>query len=135
MPVAGSMRAAKGSRVSVGGTPLTKSEWDVTYRGDDLDTTNFESGGVEQGLIGVLGADWNAGGDWDAARPAFGVIPGMYPREDLANLQLYTNVSDGHAWAFPLARVISARNGAQVRQKVTLSGSGKGQGNFSLPGV
>lgn len=131
--MAGKQRSAKGSRISVGNVNLNLAEWDATHRGDDLDTTNFESGGVEQGTIGIEVVEYDLKGDWDAGRNPFDSPPGLYPRDDLLTVRLYENVSDNCFWAFPTSRVISARNSAQIRGKVVFEASCKSNGTFTKP--
>lgn len=132
----GYQRSGKNSRVVVGGTTLNQSRFDVTLNGDDLDTTNFESGGYGEGILGIQECDASFGGDWDAGDnpiDANGDPPGLYPRDDLADLQLYQNVTDATYWDFGYFRIRSARNGSEVRGKVSFECSGKSQGIFVLP--
>jgi hypothetical protein len=133
MAVAGKQRSGKNARVTVGGTALKHAEWEAENKADDLDTTNFESGGVEQGTTGIEVVDVSAKGDWDAGGNFQDSPPGIYPRDDLSTVKFYTNVTDNVFWAFPLLRVLSARNGAQVRGKVSFEWSGKSQSSFTRP--
>ncbi len=135
MAVVGAMRSGKGSRIQVSGTALTLARWNVTRRGDDLDTTNFESDGEDQGTIGVEAADWTMSGLWDADQNRFIDPPGLYPRDNLDGLRFYENTNDGIGWNIPIARVLSASNGAEVRGLVTFEANGKSNGGAGLPGV
>jgi hypothetical protein len=126
-------RSAKGSRISIGGTALQKSGWEVTDQADDLDTTTFESGGVYQNTVGIEKADWSLRGLWDAGANAYDNPPGLYPRDNLSTLNFYENVSDNIFWSFPTATVLSSRNGAEVRQLVTFESAGTNNGSFSRP--
>lgn len=126
-------RAGKNSRVSVNSTTLYMDSWSVTEQGDDLDATTFESGGAEEGIIGIFSVQWSFSGSWDAGRNSYDDPPGLYPRNDLSALRLYENLSDNIGWYFSTARVLSSRNGAQVRQKVTFEASGKNQGTYTRP--
>lgn len=128
MAAVGSMRAGKNSRVTIASTNLRFANWRVTVRGDDLDTTNFESSGAEQGTIGVTVAEWNTGGDWDAGINPYDAPPGLYPRDDLGAVRFYENVTDNIFHSYLTNRVISAENGAEVKGKVTFSATGKSQG-------
>jgi hypothetical protein len=144
----GYQRAAKLSRVLVNTTPLTFASWEAVLNGDDLNTTNFESyytpttnsspNTFDEGILGVIGADLRFGGDWDAHFVPVGNPPGLYPRDDLTNLQFYTARVPGTqapeaAWAFGYARLRSATNGGTVKDKVTFQCSGKNQGYFAYP--
>lgn len=131
----GLFRAGKNSRVQIEAENLNKAKWDVNLHGDDIDTTNFESGGVDQGLIGIVGAEWNVGGLWDASLNNLVDPPGLYPRDNLGTVNLYANLIDDIFWSFPENRVLSSKNGAEVRQAVTFESSGKTNGGpFALPG-
>lgn len=133
MSISGKARSAKGSRAAVGSTILNYSEWTTDLKGDDLDTTNFESLGFDQGIVGIIGCDWTLKGPWDAGRNAYDDPPGLYPRPDLANVTLYYNVADNVLWTFPLSRVLSAKVNAPVRGLVDFAVDCKSQGTFSLP--
>lgn len=130
----GHFRAAKNARVIIEATTLKKSVWDLTLRGDDLDTTTFESSGVEQGTIGIVGIDWSCGANWDAQANNLTDPPGLYPRDDLGDVKLYENTTDNTFWDLPQNRVLSSKNGAEVRGLVTFSSECKLNGpGYSLP--
>lgn len=112
----------------VGGTQLAFAKWDVNFAVKDLDTTNFESNGFGEGISGIEQADLSFGGDWDAGQNPMDNPPGIYPRDDLANLDFYENVTDNVFWNFPYARLRSCKNGASVDGKVTYEASGMSQG-------
>lgn len=132
MAAVGHFRAAKGSRASVEGVVLRKSTWEVTYRGDDLDTTTFESAGFDQGTIGIVGIDWSLGANWDAQANNLDDPPGLFPRDNLGPVILFENVSDNVFWNIGQSRVISSKNGAEVRGLVTFSTEGKSNGTGIL---
>lgn len=129
----GFQRSMKDSQVNVGSTSLAFAQWDVTYTGDDLDTGNFESGGLNEGILGFEGCDWNCGGDWDAGTNPYDDPPGFYPRDDLTDLGFVENTTDDVGWLFDYARVRSSNNGGDVKGKVTFKASGKSQGTFTVP--
>lgn len=134
MAVVGKFRAAKNSRVKVNGTNLNKSVWDLTLKGDDLDTTTFESGGWEQGTIGINSIDFSYGANWDAGANNLDNPPGLYPRDDGPDHKFYENTTDNVFWDLPLVRILSAKNGAEVRGLVSFSTEGKMNGTgASLP--
>lgn len=128
MGVVGHQRAGKNSRVQVVATNLRMANWRTTARGDDLDTTNMESSGHEQGTIGTDVEEWELGGDWDAQQNAFDSPPGLFPRDDLGAIKFYLNVSDNVFHSLATNRVLSSENGAEVKGKVTFRSSGKSQG-------
>ena len=129
----GKQRAGKGSRVAVGTNRLADSKWTANGVGDDLDTNNFESAGYDEGILGFVGVEIAFGGNWDAGFNAFDDPPGVYPRDDLQNLQFFTNVLDNVGWLFPYARLRSANTGAEAKGLVTFDASGKSQGPFVQP--
>jgi|SRR6516164_4294916 hypothetical protein len=133
MSISGKARSAKGARAVVGSTILNYSEWNVELKGDDLDTTNFESQGFEQGIIGIIGCNWSLKAPWDAAQNGYDDPPGFYPRPDLVNFKVFTNVADNVFWLFPLSRVLSAKLNAPVRALVDWNVDGRSNGTFSLP--
>ena len=135
MASGGLFRSGKNAAVSVEDVILRKSKWDVDLKGDDLDTTNFESAGVDEGIIGIAGVDWNVGGLWDSNGIQLSDPPGLFPRDDLGAVLLYINTTDAFFWNFPANRVLSSKNGAEVRQAVTFESSGKINGGpFYMPG-
>jgi hypothetical protein len=134
MAAVGHQRAGKNARAQVGGTNLRANTWRNTYRGDDLETTNFESQGAEQGTIGTTVNEWSIGADWDAQQNSLDNPPGLYPRDDLLNVKLFENVGDNVLWFIPVNRVISAENGAEVKRLVTFNANGKSQGGgYTVP--
>ena len=126
-------RAGKNSRIQIGVSNLRYAEWEVNDQGDDIDGTNFESGGFTEGLVGSNEATWTLRGQWDANLNPYENPPGLVPRPDLGGLKFYENVTDAMMWDFELARVLSSRNGAVVRQSVTFEASGKNQGSYTRP--
>lgn len=136
----GKQRAGKTARVLVGGTALTYSSWDITFEGDDLETTNFESWNTpaqqtyKEGILGPIEcSSVRFGGDWDAGTNPFGSPPGLYPRDDLASVSMYESRLDATFWSFQYIRVRSANNSAKVGDKVLFDVSGKSQGPFTFP--
>jgi hypothetical protein len=145
----GKQRAGKTARVLVGGPTghaLTYASWNIPFSGDDFVTTNFESYNVarghtfHEGILGPLTVN-NAtfGGDWDAGDNPLGSTPGLYPRDDLADLSMITSRLDYAAsasnalWQFAYFRVRSATNSARVGDKVTFESGGSSQGPFVWP--
>lgn len=133
-------RAGKNSRVQVNGTNMTSTRWSTTLRADDLDTTNFENVSInlqgaqavaESGLIGVQGLDWEIGTLWDAGQNPMSDPPGLYMRDDGANMKLFTNVADNKYWYLPTWRCFNSRSETTARGLVMFSASGKAQADVS----
>jgi len=131
MPILG--RAGKNSRIIVAGATLNLNEYSADERADDLDLTNFESGGVEEGTDGIHVVEFSVKGSWDGGRNPYGDPPGIYPRDNLAGVFLYINVADNVKWSLPKVRILSARNSSAVRQLVNFEASGKSNGPYTRP--
>jgi hypothetical protein len=146
----GYQRSGRNSRIAIGsnsaGTSLALAKWEVTWDTGDQDTTNFTSQQANnhmatEGIYDVDEFPWSMDGDWDAnnifcnniTSPAS--FPGIFPRDDLANLYFIINTNDSPTpyWLYPYARVRSAKNGTAVKEKVSFSASGKNQGLVTVP--
>jgi hypothetical protein len=127
----GKQRAGKGSRAQFNGTNLQNTDWNLNIEGDDLDTSHFESAGNEQGTIGFTVAKWDTKGNWNAGGNLYDT-PGIFPRDDMANVKFYENVTDNVGHTLPVARVLAAQNGAQAKQFVTFGASGKSNGSYTI---
>lgn len=133
MAVVGTFRSGKDARVQVDGANLNLGNWDYTHHADDLDNVNFESNGLDQGIIGVEGADANFDGFFDHGVNPADDPPGVYPRDDLPNVNLYTNVDDDLYCSLPLARCLSIKINTAVRDQVKFAATCKSQAEFSDP--
>jgi hypothetical protein len=138
----GTQRAAKTSRVQLGsgGAFLTFASFDVRVIGADLPTTNFESYNVPraetfaEGIQGILSCDFSFGGAWDAGTKPTNNPPGLYPRDDLPNVNLITSRIDGTAWGFTYARIRGTTQGSTVEGLVLFNvNDAKNQGPFTYP--
>lgn len=142
----GNQRASKASRIQANGVLLTYASWDVSIEGEDAPTTNFQSyvnadaESYSEGLHGPLEAKLRFGGDWDAAANPVdkNAAPGLYPRDDLANLLFVTSRIDLIQWSFRYARIRQSHNSANVRgggsgQNVAFDVSGMNQGSWTWP--
>lgn len=126
-------RAGKGGRTTVSSTTMTNSEWSCTHQGDNLDTTNFESNGFQEGIIGIQRLDWSVKATWNAAQNPMDDPPGLYPRDDGSSMYLYTNRTDAKSFSMPLFRCVSSTIRATATAKVEFDSSGSSQGGFSIP--
>lgn len=137
----GQFRSGKGGRVSVGGTALTQSRWNNTWTAPDNPTVNFESfaeatsQSFTEGVMGPEDSSWAFGGSWNAAQIPFATPPAVYPRDDLEELLLYTNVVDSQAFTYDFARVRSTNVSCDVGGLVTMDAGGNNQGVWFAPGV
>jgi hypothetical protein len=128
----GHFRAGKNSRVAGNGINILAEEWNNDFKADEIDTTNFESLGIYQGLTGVNECDWDFKGKWNAQVNIFDIPPGIFPQDLFPNLGFYENQSDNVFNFLPFALIFSAKNGAVVRQAVTWEASGKNNGSYTL---
>lgn len=126
-------RAGKTGRVAVGSQLLAMLEWSVTARGADLDTTNFESNGIEEGLVGIIGADWAVRANWDAGKNPLDDPPGLFPRDNGTAMSLFTNVADNKPYVFPFYRCLNSKITTNATGLVTFDADGKNQGPFQEP--
>jgi hypothetical protein len=135
----GKQRAMKAAQITVGGTALTFASWEIVLNIDDYSTVNFESWddaeqeSFDEGISGIFGCDIKFGGDWDAGTNFFDDPPGLFPRDDLADVEFVENVDDAVQWTFPFIRLRSSTNGGDIHNKVAFNCSGKNQGIFELP--
>jgi hypothetical protein len=109
-------------------------EWTVTGRGADLDTTNFESQGIEEGLIGIVGADWSIRGNWNPAQNPMADPPGLFPRDNGTDMSLITSIADADAYVFPFWRCLNSKITTSASGLVAFDADGKNQGPFNTPG-
>jgi hypothetical protein len=152
----GYQRPGYTSAITVGDAGTTSTlayaKFNVTQKGESLDTTNFTSyylntiipgTGVNivsaagksfsEGIIGVMESTYTAGGNWDANLTPFLDPPGLYPRNDLLSLRLWISTIDGTSWFFPWARVFSGSVGTTTRGIVTFDWEGANQGPYQQP--
>lgn len=126
-------RAGKDSAATVGGTLMAVEQWSSKYSGDKLPTNNFESNGLREGLIGFVGLAWSLKGSWDATENPLADPPGLFPRDDGANMTLTTNVTDGSHFSMPLWICSDSDVASTATGLVTFDANGESQGNFTVP--
>ena len=129
----GIQRSGKNSAAIVTATVLAMAKWTLTFKGVDLDTMNFTSAGYQEGILGPIGLEWSLGGLWDAGTNPNADPPGLYPRDNLQDVQLVVNVADATAYEMTYARVRSAVTGTTVTTAVAFDASGMSQGPFTIP--
>lgn len=113
---------------------LRSVEYTITDRGDDADTTDFEDQGADSGLIGIIGCDITFTGHYNFAEQPGLAPPGIFPRDDLANVRLYLSRTEDKFYDFPLVRVLECSTRVGVRAgAVTFDGRMKSQGPYTRP--
>ncbi len=129
----GIQRSGKASALSADSVTMAMSKWNITEEGDDLDTVNFESQGLGEGILGIQRLRYTAGGAWDAGVNAIDEPPGIFVRDDLPNLLMVINVTDTTGYSMPFARVRSVTVGTDVKGLVTFDWAGMSQGIYGAP--
>lgn len=136
----GKQRAGKGCRLVILAQNINVKTVNFSDEADDLDTTNFEAVGWENGTPGVRVGKWDFDGDWDAGRNFFDSPPGITPRDDLgvdrngngSATQIYPNLADNKPHSIPTSRVLSSKNSLPVRGLVGFSASCKTNGQYTV---
>lgn len=129
----GAFRAGKNSRAQVNAQNMTTANWSAAYRGENLDTTNFESNGYEEGIIGVLGLDWDLSGRWNASQNPNADPPGLFPTEEGSDMNLYVNVADDLSYDMPSFRCFNGTASTSATGAVDFKANGSSQGTFTIP--
>lgn len=140
----GYQRAGKESAVVTGGLSLAYSSWDASARGDRNETSNFLDYVVatgfayKEGIINFIECTGTFGGDWDAHHNPVDLTadvtpPGLWPRDDLPDTQLYVSIVDITFWNFPYLFITTADVGTDVKGNVTMKSSYNSQGVFHFP--
>lgn len=129
----GHFRAGKNSSVSCNAQFLTQNMWSAVYNGADLDVTNFESNGYDEGILGIIDLTWSLKGDWNAAQNPNANPPGLFPTDSGANLLLGVNASDVTFYDMPAFRCFSGTARTTATGKVEFESNGKSQGPFTVP--
>ena len=129
----GSFLAGKNSRVRSSGQDLTANTWSATYNGIDLDVTNFESNGFDEGIKGVEKLTWSLDAAWNTAQNPNDDPPGLFPTDGGTDLIMYVNTADADGYNMPLYRVFNGTAGATAKGNVTFRADGCSQGTFTAP--
>lgn len=126
-------RAGYLGRIQAAGVNLKLKKWSVKDRSEDQDTTNFESGGYEEGIGGVTGADVTFSGDWNAGQNPFDSPPALIPGTIITNCYLYINKLETQFYLFANLRIIDCTIATEVPGKATYECSAKADGTFTRP--
>lgn len=146
----GYQRAAKTAQILINSVALNWASWQVTIKGQDINTVNFGSyvaapgGGwndgqtFEEGILGAVSSSQTWGGLWDAHANPLANPPGLYPRDDLAATNFVVNRTDTTKFAWPYMRLRSvgarADNVASGAVGFDIQDS-LNQGTFSFPTI
>lgn len=130
----GQFRSGKNSRITVTGDTLYKAEWGLNYRGDPLDTRNFESSGWDEELIGFRGVEWSLRGLWNAAINDYDDPPGLYPRDDGTDMDcIPSTLQSAILWTLPDWSCRATDMTTTATGLVQMRSNGKSQGEPTVP--
>jgi len=130
--------STKNARVEVG-TPfstLEATKWTVEARADEIDVTNFESGGYTDYLTSYIDANGTVDAFWDkSTNVPFADPPLVLPGNQLAvRLHLHKNTVDAY-YDFPVAIILSSSVDAAVRDVIRYNFTFRNKGYFVYPGA
>lgn len=129
--------SGRNARVTIGGAAFKCKKWVIETRIDELDITNFESGGYGEFTGGVTDADITLELDLDIGASTTSLnaaIPGGFYA-----LLCYTNSAaaptgpNGLKWSFPTALCTGGGSTAGVRETISATVKFKSSGTFTLP--
>jgi hypothetical protein len=61
----GVIYAGKAASIAIGPTTWKGTDADYDMKGEPVDTTNFLSGGFDEHILGIVGAEWSVSGPYD----------------------------------------------------------------------
>jgi hypothetical protein len=135
--------SAKNARVQINGANLFAMRWTITVKTDDLDVTNFETGGFGTYFGGIIDADITCDAVWDSVQDPFNNPPAIQPAVILGNGQVGAGatvkffldfVNLGVFWSFAGILITSVTQDTDVRGFIKYSFSAKNAGGqFLMP--
>lgn len=123
--------SGKNGRVTIGGSILKVTEWEVSPKVEKLDTTNSESGGTGEYIPGVTDLDFTISFDYNVGNtPAhFSVLaPGL-----TVAAVLFIRDSSGPSWTISTGLVTDGEVKSSVRGKVSCRVRGCSSGGYTVP--
>lgn len=125
--------AAKNAKIRIGAaTVLTAKLWTVEVSADDLETTNFEGGGLHENIAGIRKLTFSIELDDDGAQNTFDltVTAGTVMA---STIKLYLNGVGGPFWLVSYPFIKSVGHRADVKSTMGLTIQGNGTGSFTYP--
>jgi hypothetical protein len=117
--------------MTVNGTNLMAQHLSAHETTDVLDTSNFEStAGKAESTFGFTKVNYDGRLTWTVASDPFGT-PGIYPRDDLASVDLYGNKTGGLVFSIPFSTVRSGGISAEARGQVTFDCQAESNGDYT----
>lgn len=127
--------SARKARVTIGGTNLLATKWTVEIKSDEIDVTNFESGGFADYMTTYVDAMVTVDAFYDPANNPHGDPPNILTGNILEDVELWTKTTIvAENFSFPLLLVLSCTVDAAVRDAVRISFTGRNKGPFVYPG-
>jgi hypothetical protein len=102
--------------------------WDVDEQADDHEGTTGEDAGFENGCTGVKVAVITLKGWMDIAAGEY--VP-VQAKTIITNLKLYLDEASTVNWTFPVAEVITSKQGGTVKGKVEWSATVRSRGSYT----
>lgn len=118
---------------------LLATRWSVEARSDEIDVTNFETGGFAEFLPGYVEANISVDGFYEKEGTPFAYNIGtpMINAGNYVGLTLYASRDAGGVdyFDFPKAFILSATGEAAVRDAARVSFTARNFGPFEYPGA
>jgi len=125
--------SSKNARVRIDGTNFAATKWSVDVKADEIDITNFETGGFKDYLTSYVEAMISIDLFYDTTSGPFDtnlLSVGSQPV-----ILLYTQRDTAQEFfSFPASIVLSANVSAEVRDAVRVSVTARNKGAFLYPG-
>lgn len=132
--------STRNARVEVGTASvptqrIRATRWSVEIRSDEIDVTNFETGGFAEFLPGYVEATFSVDGFWERGGFPFQQGGILVAAGNLVEVTLYAHRStDNDDWFyFPQAFILSCAGESAVRDAARVSFTGRNFGEFQYP--
>src|SRR5262245_32813317 len=116
MAVTGQPISGTDGRVQYNGDNLNLDSFTVTPSAGDIVTTNYESGGHEEGITGVDVCEFEFSGMYDAGDPPY--LAGLTVGNKTNALKLFVSRSGNKFFNFPKWRLLQAPVTSEVNNKM-----------------
>ncbi len=130
--------SSKNSRVRINGVTVACKQWTVNVEADELETTNFESGGFHENITGIRKLSFSIELDYNASINLHEAGGGTVLAGSIINsILLYVNapaaVAAGPRWDISYAFIKSVSPRADVKSTYGVTIQGNATGSFGYP--
>lgn len=129
--------SAKNSRVVIGGIAVASKQWTVNVEADELETTNFESGGFHENIAGIRKLTFSIELDYNASLNLHEAGGGtVLAGSIISSIKLYINApaaAQGPFWLLSYAFIKSVSPRADVKSTYSVTIQGNATGTFTYP--